>query len=226
MDTATLIDLSYPLIDSQVQVYPDDPSFAITPFICIPQDGCSVHRLSLGSHTGTHIDAPSHFVQHGNTVGQIPLASLFGSFVLIDLTHLDLKDRQSISWDDIASSDGASLISDGVILLIRTGWSKHWCTEKYYEHPFLTQEVAVKILEKGVRVLAVDTLNPDETPYQGRGGTGGFSVHKTMLGAGAVIAENLTNLEALTDQNTMAIVPLNLKDCDGAPTRIVAWKTC
>ena len=218
-----IVDLSHSL-ESHVQVYPGDPACTITPFASVTKDGCSVHQLTLGSHAGTHIDAPSHFFTDGKSIDQIPLASLFGPFVLIDLTHLNLSDRQIITWSDIAASAEAERISDGVILVIRTGWSKHWGTPRYYEHPFLERDVAQKILERGVRVLAVDTLSPDETPYEGRGGDTGFGVHEAILGAGAVIAENLTNLEALNGSNTIAIVPLNLKSCDGSPARIVAWR--
>lgn len=174
--------------------------------------------------TPVHTSTPSHFFTHGKSIDQILLAPLSGPFVLIDLSHLNLSDRQTITLADIADSAEAERISDGIILVIRTGWSKHWGTPRYYEHPFLQRDVAHKILEKGVHVLAVDTLSPDETPYEGRGGDAGFGVHEAILGAGAVIAKNLTNLEVLSGLNTIAIVPLNLKSCDGSPARVVAWK--
>jgi len=128
-----------------------------------------------------------------------------------------------IEWGDIR--EYAPQMREGVILLLYTGWSQYWGTPKYYDHPYLSREAAKRILESGVRVLGVDALSPDETPYNGVDGTHGFGVHQEILGAGGVIAENLTNLQALGEgQNMIALVPLNLVGSDGSPVRALAWK--
>ncbi|KAF8058778.1 putative cyclase [Lyophyllum atratum] len=221
MDTSTIIDLSHKL-DSNVQIYPGDPPFTCTPCTTVAKDGYSVHSLTLGSHTGTHIDAPSHFFANGKTIDQIPLPTLIGPLVLVDLTARNLRDRQMITWADIEPS--AELMHPGVILVLHTGWSAYWGTPKYYDHPFLARDVATKIIERGVRILGVDTLNPDETEYQGVGGGEGFGVHEVILGAGGIIAENLTNLAALDGHDQIALIPLNLEGSDGSPVRAFAWK--
>jgi len=128
-----------------------------------------------------------------------------------------------IKWDDI--QDYAPQMQENVILLLYTGWSRYWGTQKYYEHPYLSRDAAKRVLESGVRVLGLDTLNPDETPYNGVGGSHGFGVHQEILGAGGVIAENLTNLQAICDGRYMiALIPLNLVGSDGSPVRALAWK--
>ncbi|KAF8234380.1 putative cyclase [Tricholoma matsutake] len=219
----TLIDLTHPLADSAVPLYPGDPTFTCRPRATVLKDGYSVHDISLCSHTGTHIDAPSHFIADGKTIDQIPLSALTGPAVVVDLTQKQLKERQMIEWDDI--QEYAPQMRDGVILLLYTGWSQYWGLPKYYEHPYLSYEAAKRILESGVRVLGVDMLNPDETPFNGVDSTHGFGVHQEILGAGGVIAENLTNLQALGDgQSIVALIPLNLVGCDGSPIRALAWR--
>jgi kynurenine formamidase len=219
------VDLSHPLADSAVQCYPGDFPFTCHPQATVIKDGYSVHKISLSSHTGTHIDAPSHFFADGKTIDQIPLSTLTGPAVVVDLTtrKQQLKARQMIEWGDI--QEYAPQMRQGIILVLRTGWSQYWGTPKYYDHPFLSREAAKRVLELGVRVLGVDTLNPDETPYDGAGGTHGFGVHQEILGAGGVIAENLTNLQALGDgQSIISLIPLNLVGSDGSPVRAFAWK--
>ncbi|KAF5375550.1 hypothetical protein D9615_009136 [Tricholomella constricta] len=222
MDPSNIVDLSHKL-DSDVQIYPDDPPFTCSPCATVAKDGYSVHGLTMGTHTGTHIDAPSHFFADGKTIDQIPLPSLFGPLVVVDLTQRNLQNRQMIIWADIEAS--ADRMSPGVILLLHTGWSAHWGSPKYYEHPFLARDAAERIVERGVHIVGVDALSPDETPYQGVGGGQGFGAHEVILGAGGIIAENLTNLSALDGQNHIALVPLNLDGCDGSPVRAFAWKT-
>ncbi|KAG6887410.1 hypothetical protein C0995_015597 [Termitomyces sp. Mi166 len=221
MNPNTIIDLSHKL-DSNVQTYPGDPQFTCRPCATVPQDGYSVHSISLGSHTGTHIDAPSHFFAGSTTIDQIPLSSLFAPLVVVDLTQRNLKDRQMITWEDISSS--ADLMRQGVILVIHTGWSAYWGTPKYYNHPFLEREAARKIIERGVRIVGLDTLSPDETEYQGIGGLHGFGAHQEILGVRALIVENLTNLDKLNGQTHIGLVPLNLEGSDGSPVRAFAWK--
>jgi kynurenine formamidase len=217
------IDLTHPLADSAVQLYPGDPPFTCRPHATVPKDGYSVHDISLCSHTGTHIDAPSHFFADGKTIDQIPLSTLTGPALVVDLMRKQLKERQMIEWGDI--EEYAPQMREGVILLLYTGWSQYWGTPKYYDHPYLSRDAAKRVLESGVRVLGVDMLNPDETPYNGVESTHGFGVHQEILGAGGVIAENLTNLQALGDEpSVIALVPLNLVGSDGSPVRALAWK--
>jgi kynurenine formamidase len=109
---------------------------------------------------------------------------------------------------------------NGVIVLLHTGWSKHWGTSKYHDHPFISREAAEKIIATGVRVLGVDTLSPDETFVERTDGEPSFAVHKVILGSGGVIAENLTNLDMILGKDAIvSLIPLNIRGCDGSPVR-------
>jgi len=180
-----------------------------------------VHRLSLGTHTGTHIDAPSHFIPSGKPIGEIPLSELVSRHaVIVNLSKKGLGSRQKITWEEDLEPYGEKMSGDKV-LVIYTGWSdRFWGTQEYFDHPYLTQEAAEKVVEKGVRVLAVDTASPD--------GDDGFGVHETVLGMGGVIVENLANVNEILDGDSewmVSFVPLYLGgEEDGSPIRAFAWK--
>lgn len=112
---------------------------------------------------------------------------------------------------------------EGTMVLLRTGWDQYWGTDKYRDHPFLSREAARKIVEAGIRVLGVDTLSPDQTSAEG--GNTDFGVHEVVLGAGALLAENLTNLAALQGGSwVVSLVPLKIEGCDGSPVRAYGYQ--
>lgn len=159
----TFVDLSHKL-NSQISVYPGDPPFTCRPHITVENDGCAVKAITIGSHTGTHIDAPAHFIRNAKAIDQIPLSSLIGPALVVDLTYK--KARERITWEeDLAPY--APRMNGETMLLLHTGWSAYWGTSKYYDHPYLDRGAAEHIIAAGVRLLGVDTLNPDETPYEG-----------------------------------------------------------
>ncbi|KAH8110530.1 hypothetical protein DFH11DRAFT_1746428 [Phellopilus nigrolimitatus] len=154
--------------------------------INIKEHGCNVSSLSLASHTGTHIDAPYHFFEDKKTVDELDLSLLVGPAAVADLTSKGARERIS----GMTSSAQTSSLSS------RTAtFCLHWKTPKYLDHPFIDREAAKKLVEMGVRVLGVDTMSPDETIVDGS--ESDFGVHETILGAGAMIVENLTGLDKL-----------------------------
>lgn len=233
MSMSTIVDLSHPL-DTHMSIYPGDPSFTSCPHLTLSSDGVRVQKLTIGSHTGTHIDAPSHFIAEGRTVDDIPLSDLIGTAVVVDLTASgigkDLSAREVISWSHLADVQERIITlvqgKQNPIVLIRTGWSRYWATDKYADHPYVSTKVAQKLVDLGVRVIGIDAFSPDETVVEPRPGhEPSFAVHQIILGAGAVIAENLTNLEALAEgQWVVSLVPLKIGGCDGSPVRACAWR--
>jgi kynurenine formamidase len=174
---------------------------------------------SLSYYIGTHVDAPYHFFADGKKIDEIPLSTFIGQALVIDLTTKGARDI--ITWDDLASH--SDRMHNGVIVLLYTGWSKHWRTPRYYDHPFISREAAEGVMATGVRVLGVDSLSPDETLVEGTDGESGFDAHKVILGCGGVIAENLTNLDAILEKDAIvSLVPLNIRGCDGSPVRAFA----
>jgi kynurenine formamidase len=215
-----MIDLTHTLSTS-ISVCPGHPKFEQQPILTLGKDASNVQSISLGSHTGTHIDAPFHFFAEGQSVDQLDLDMLVGQVVVIDVRGK--KARESITWDnDLATY--ASHLKAGLILLFCTGWSRYWGQATYYDHPYLDVEAARKLVDMEIKVIGFDTLSPDEFPLHDDAPC--FDVHTVILGAGGVIAENLNNLESLLnmDEDLMvSLLPLKLGGCDGSPVRATAW---
>ncbi|MFE3055213.1 cyclase family protein [Nocardia sp. NPDC059239] len=209
-----IIDLSVP-IRSGMQVYPGDPEVTIRPALTVAADGVNVLHLDLGSQTGTHVDAPRHIDDSLPALDELPLDRFTGPGVVIDA-------RAAGAGGVIGREYFADRVAAGQIVLIATGWSQHWGTHAYLNHPHLTVEAAEYLIAAGVRTVGIDALSVDPTP------TEEIPVHRILCGANAVIAENLTGLsEVLAAQQAgerveVSMFPLNLPGADGAPARAVA----
>ena len=236
--TVTLIDLTQPL-DLNVPVYPGDPPFSSQQSCTVDKDGYSVHALSCSSHVGTHIDAPSHFIADGATIDQLPPSAFILPAFVLDVSHK--KERECISWDTVEPV--ADCIRPGTAVLFHTGWSRYWGQPggRYFDHPWLTADVAERLVALGVRLIGTDTMSPDQSPVVGPSagdgsgdGASNFGVHRAILGAGGLIVENLTNLDGLlaaqqkdtAEPGTgviVSVLPMKITGCDGSPVRAVAW---
>ena len=212
-----IVDLSI-VLDADTQVYPGDPKPDLRRATRIETEGFNVLSLHLGSHSGTHVDAPYHVVEAGARLEDLDLSLFAGPGVIVDVSGHG--DRSPIAWEAIRPH--AARLEAGAILALRTGWSeRHYGTDRYYDHPFLDPDAARRILDLGVRTLAVDALNPDPTALEG---TSELPVHDLWLGAGGVVVENLTNLSAVDFPDpVLSLLPIRLGgDADGAPCRAVA----
>lgn len=216
---ARIVDLSHPL-DEGIQVYPGDPVLSLSPAATLDREGFNVLNVVMGSQTGTHVDAPYHFFADGARVDELDLGLFIGRAVLADVRGHPPRGR--ITWNDLAPY--ADRLAPGCILVLHTGWSAYFGTGMYFEHPWLDPEAAERILDAGVRTIALDSLNPDETMLDG-GAPKHFPVHLLVLGAGGIIAENLTNIAAVDFADpVVSLFPLSLAAADGAPVRAVAMQ--
>jgi arylformamidase len=109
--------------------------------------------------------------------------------------------------------------SPGWFAIVRTGWDTYWGTPRYFEHPYLSPELAQALVELKVGIVAIDTLSVDSTV------DAGSEAHRILLGADILIAENLCNLSVLVSSQpyTFAFMPLRIDEADGSPARVVAW---
>lgn len=175
-----------------------------------------VSELHLGTHTGTHIDAASHFFPEGKTIDQYPVER----FVLPGLVvvALDLHDDQSIGVELLANA--LSLLPKGGGVIIRTDWDRFWGTERYMRHPYLTSEAAEGLVAAGAGLVGIDVLNVDSTVQET------IHAHETLLGNDILIVENLTRLVQLRLDTIylFSFLPLLLPGLDGSPVRAVARK--
>ena len=213
------MDLSHP-VDETTQVYPGDPIVRLTPATTIAADGVNVLHVHLGSHSGTHVDAPYHFVEGGQRIDEMDPKLFVGPAVVVDARGKTPRGR--ITVEDLRPYE--SELSEGKVAVIRTSWDEHFSTESYYDHPFLDRRAAHLLLDAGVRTVATDALNVDETNLEGPHPED-FPAHRLILGAGGVIAENLTNLSAINFPDPVfSILPIRLRGSDGAPVRAVAME--
>jgi len=212
-----VVDLSR-RVEPKMPVYPGDPEVSFEPAAVLEEDGVNVLRVCMGSHSGTHVDAPYHFVVEGSRIDELDLTLFFGPAAMLDVRGRGPRSR--ITAEDMRPF--ASMLSPGVIAIVRTGWEVHYGTSLYYEHPFLDSGAARVLLNAGVRTVAIDALSVDETVADGPHPEG-YPAHHAILGAGGVIAENLANLGAVDfPQPFVSLLPLRLGGADGAPVRAVA----
>lgn len=217
MRVIRLVDLSVP-VDAGTQVFPGDPVFTSRPHATVAADGFSVQAISMGSQTGTHVDAPFHFADGGLRIDQLDLALFTGPAALLDVRGRAPRTR--LTWADLGEPD----LAPGTLVLLHTGWSAHYGTPAYFDHPFLDAEAARRLLAAGVRTVGLDAPNLDVTPTDDDPGEG-YPVHHLLAAAGGVICENLTNLAAVDFADPfVSLLPLRLTGADGAPVRAVAME--
>lgn len=213
-----IVDLSQP-VSAGMQVFPGDPKVGSREVATVARDGFQVAELHLGTHSGTHVDAPLHTIDGGTPVDQLDLTALCGPARIVRVPGA--KPRSIIKLDSV--SDQLVDVAPGTIVLFHTGWSGHFNAPEYLNHPYLDPDIAAHLVARGVTVIGVDTLNPDPTPDETASGPLHLPVHQTILGADGAIIENLTNLGAVTWKDPFfAALPLRLSGLDGSPVRAVA----
>lgn len=212
-----LIDLSL-AVETGMPVYPGDPEVRVSAALTLERDGIAVSRLDLGSHTGTHLDAPSHAIAGGAAVDRLPLEMLAGPARVLRLTGA-AQSRELLGIARIAGGVPARLPG---IVCVATGWDTRFLGPEREAHPALDPELADLLWQRGARVLGVDALSPDPTAAAGASCAPGMPVHDLWLGRGGAIVENLTRLTDLPAEVEIAVLPLRLRGGDGSPVRAVA----
>ena len=213
-----IVDLSL-AIDAETQVYPGDPLVHFEVSATIDADGFNLLKVEMGSQSGTNCDAPYHFLESGARIDEVDLRLFAGPAVLIDVR--DKPARAPITAADVEPY--LDRVGPGVIVLLHTGWPRHYRTAAFFDHPYLSTEACELLLDAGVRTFCLDALNIDETPDDDHPGSG-FGVHLLIAAAGGVIVENLTNLELIDFDPFVTVFPLALTGADGSPTRAVAMQ--
>ncbi|MEJ6489900.1 cyclase family protein [Leucobacter sp. USCH14] len=212
-----IVDLSHP-VTTGMPVYPGDPSVVISPALTVGADGVAVARLDMGTHTGTHLDAPAHSIDGGRTVDEISLELLVGPARVLRVGPSTAAAGESITLDRLAAA-----IPDHLppIVCVATGWDVHFGGPAAEAHPSISLELARVLWERGARVLGIDCFSPD--PTSGDDAAAGMPVHEFWLGGDGVIIENLARLTSLPEVVEMSLLPLHLAQGDGSPIRAVAF---
>lgn len=212
----TLRDLSYPL-ESGMPVYPGGDPARVEPGYTFDEGGVRTTEFALDSHNGTHIDAPSHMARDGKDLDDFDIADFRFAARLVDCTDLDA--REPISADRLPALDSESDID---LLVFHTGWSEHWGSDRYFDHPYLSESAAEIAADAGLDV-AGDFMSPDPTPSENAASEepDGHPAHHALFRRERRIIENLRNLDGLPSRFTLHAYPLPLGG-DGAQVRAVA----
>jgi len=204
------IDVSVPLANGMVH-WPGDPAFRRTePRRLDRGDNCTLSHLDLGAHTGTHMDAPAHFVRGGRTIDELPLDAVAGRARVIAI-----RSTHSIEPAELAGYR----IRRGERLLFRTRNSRRcWGTDAFVkDFVHISPAAAAWLAGRGVRMVGVDYLSVG----QYGGGGAGRDTHLALLGAGIWIVEGL-NLEGVKPGAVdFVCLPLKLVGAEGAPARAI-----
>lgn len=181
-------------------------------------EGRETRKVSLGTHTGTHIDAPRHFVANGNTIDCVGLDNCIGPATVLDFR--DVEDRSEISLDLLKSRVPSPMPKR---VVFNFGWDRRATSLEYYsEHPYLSEECCHWLVQGGVKLVGLDTPMPDD-PRNGRGCTKDSPNHKIFLGNDVVLLEYLVNLGEIPTQDFFLVaLPLKITGGDGSPVRAVA----
>lgn len=186
-------------------VWPGDPPCRLRWTARLADDGANVAELSLGAHTGTHVDGPYHVIESGARIGDVPLDAFLGPAHVLDASGLA---ELSADWLESHLPNGCGRV------LLRTGaWRDAAAFPSTW--PALTAHAARLFVDRGVRLLGTDAPSPDPLD------SADLPAHHVLLGAGVAIVENLLLDDVAPGAYELIALPLRLAEADASPVRAV-----
>lgn len=200
-----IIDITLPIREDMV-TYPGDACFRASPVCTIARSGCNMTELTLGTHTGTHIDAPRHFFERGKSIEDFPAEKFIGPamVVWIDTSAITESLTHELNLDGVRH---LLFKSHNSPLLQGTGFSK------VFTH--LTCEAAEGLVHRGLDTVGIDYLSIEQF------GTPDFAVHKLLLRHDICILEGLNLADVSPGLYHLIALPLRIPAGDGSPVRAV-----
>jgi arylformamidase len=197
-------------ISPNLPTWPGDPSIVLERVSKMEQ-GASVNvsHLAISAHTGTHVDAPYHFLADGKTVEYLSLTNLTGRVYVLHLPDVDLITASVLERSEIPPRTRR--------ILFRTRNSEYW---KRRDLGFQTNFAAISgdgarfLVDRGIKLVGVDYLSV--APYQDV-----FETHRILLKAGVIVVEGLDLTQVSQGRYTLYCLPLKLAGSDGAPARVI-----
>ncbi len=205
--TAKFIDVTVPL-SPELATFPGDPPVRAEPTHRIADgEPYNVSRLTLGTHAGTHVDAPRHFVAEGDAVDELSLDILMGKALLVAFPG-----RDAVTRADLQELDLTSVLR----LLFRTRNSGSLRQGRLEEDAvYLEPEAARYLVQQGIKLVGWDSLSVDKH------GSTDFATHHALLEGGVVIVEGLDLSQAEPGYYDLVCLPLRLAGGDGSPARVI-----
>jgi arylformamidase len=202
-----IYDVTAPL-SADLPTFPGDPRVQLE-FTHRISEGHAYNaaKLTLGVHSGTHVDAPYHFLADGATVDQLPLELLIGRARVLDMTALDRIDRADLERADLR---------DDIRVLFKTRMSGQLRQPAFQEDfVYLTPEGASYLAKVGIKLVGIDYLSIEKF------GSQNYGAHHALLGAGVVVIEGLDLSEVEAGEYELSCLPLRIAGADGSPARVV-----
>jgi arylformamidase len=203
------IDISMPLFEG-MPAFPGDPAFENRPSHSIDRgDAYNVSSLAMGTHAGTHVDPPRHFLPEGLSVDEIDLDALNGPCHVVELPH---------ECKVIRAAEVASVPPKTERVLFRTSNSARWAERLEFFPDYVGLDVTAAdelVARGGVRLVGIDSLSVESDP------SGRFPVHHALLGDGILILEGLLLADARAGPYELHCLPLRVRHGDGGPARAV-----
>jgi len=211
-----IIDLTLTVSD-EIPTFPGSPQPSFIPWENVREDGYNLELLFLSTHTGTHMDAPYHFLEKGAKIHEISLKKLVSEAVLIKSKK---KGGESITKIDIQKFEKkhGKIVSFSSVIFY-TDWQKN-LQKKYYftKNPGLSVSAAKYLASKKINLVGIDSPSID------LGTDSKFSVHQIFAKKGILIVENLANLNKIKSSKFhLVVLPLKLKNATGSPVRAIAF---
>ena len=211
-----VIDLTL-TVSNKIPTFPGSPQPNFIPWENIKEDGYNLELLFLSTHTGTHMDAPHHFLEKGAKIHEISLEKLVSEAVLIKSKK---KSGEPITKTDIQKFEKKhGKIKSFSSVIFSTGWQRN-LQKKYYftESPGLAVSAAKYLASKKISLVGIDSPSIDV------GTDPKFSVHQIFAKKGMLIVENLANLDKIKSPTFhLVVLPLKLKNATGSPVRAIAF---
>lgn len=204
---AKIIDVTVPL-SAEVPTFPGDPRFHMEfPHRITDGEPYNVARITMGAHSGTHVDAPYHFLADGATVDMLPLEILMGKARVVEPPGRDKIERIDLEALDLR---------DDLRVLIKTRMSGQLRQPAFQEDfVYLTPDAATYLVQAGIKLVGIDYLSIEKF------GSKDFAAHHALLGAGVVVIEGLDLSEVEPGEYEMTCLPLRIVGADGSPARVV-----
>jgi len=210
-----VIDLTH-AIKENMPVYPGTEPPRLEAANTYEKDGFKETRISMFSHTGTHMDPPAHIFPGRTTLDQFPASRFIGKALVIDCR--DIPEGGAITMDHIRRA--GDMVKEADFLLFELGWDLRWGSEDYFrDYPCLDEEVMKLILQGDYKGIGFDVIGLDPIADYN------LTRHKKLFAEKDIVnIENLCNLDQCgTGLFWFSCFPLKIEDSDGAPVRAVAW---
>ena len=219
-----IIDLTVQLYEG-LQSFPAHPKVTIIDFVTHsfsasrylpPAKGFASKMILMSDHSGTHLDAPFHFVEDGKTIDEVDLDTTFGEAVLIDISAKPVEQPITVDILKKRLKETGEDIKKGDIVIIRA-WPGEWNEPGFHQAAGLDEEAAKWLSSKGIKSVGLDLANADTTSDMRR------PAHMELLGKDIGIMENIANLDQLSKTRFFFMgIPLKVKGLTGSPIRAVA----